>query len=276
MIAYDLRPGFTIGCDPELIVIDPTGKPVCADGLLPGTKDKPYSLVGGAVQVDGFAAEFNIKPANTFVHFWTRCRNVQDSIKQMLPPGYDLLCAPSTEFSHDVFEAAPARAKELGCMPDFNAWTNNVNTPPRPPEDMPTLRTMAGHIHIGWTDDASLEDEEHLNNCNDLVKQLDWYLGAWSITQDPDTTRRRLYGQAGACRYKPYGVEYRVLSNFWLKDMDTCLGMWNRLVKAIDAMATVFLPDAFSSYNDRLIEAIKTSHLDDDFKSMFQYPIGMI
>ena len=33
-----------------------------------------------------------------------------------------------------------------------------------------------------------------------------------------------MYGKAGACRVKPYGVEYRVLSNKWVSD--TRLRKW--------------------------------------------------
>jgi hypothetical protein len=34
---------------------------------------------------------------------------------------------------------------------------------------------------------------------------------------DSDVNRRLLYGKAGTIRIKPYGIEYRTLSNFWLK-----------------------------------------------------------
>jgi hypothetical protein len=49
-----------------------------------------------------------------------------------------------------------------------------------------------------------------------ITKQMDFYLGLPSLLFDHDQERREMYGQAGAFRPKPYGVEYRVLSNRWL------------------------------------------------------------
>jgi hypothetical protein len=68
------------------------------------------------------------------------------------------------------------------------------------------------------------------------VKQLDWYLGGWSLKHDSDPTRRTLYGRAGACRLKSYGVEYRVLSNFWMTTADRRKAVWNRMQLAVKAM----------------------------------------
>jgi hypothetical protein len=53
------------------------------------------------------------------------------------------------------------------------------------------------------------------------------FLGLWSVIRDPDTKRRELYGKAGAFRFKPYGVEYRVLSNFWLHTPDRMEYVWH-------------------------------------------------
>jgi len=49
-----------------------------------------------------------------------------------------------------------------------------------------------------------------------LTKTLDVYLGAVSLLWDQEDRRRELYGAAGAFRPKPYGMEYRVLSNKWI------------------------------------------------------------
>jgi len=265
---------FTVGCDPEVFIVDETGRPVSAEGLIPGTKEEPYRVPFGAIQVDGMAAEFNIDPVNTFDDFRHHIRSVLQTMKDMLPTGYAFLIKPSVVFDEEVWKKTPLKAKELGCMPDFNAWTASINPPPRN-YDMPTLRTAAGHIHIGWTKDADLSDVNHIVNCNDLVKQLDWYLGGWSVPHDQDgAIRRSLYGKAGACRYKDYGVEYRVLSNFWLVDDTVMETVWDRLVSAITQMSSTFIPELSSmKYNKRLIKMIETSIIDDQLMSNYHYPL---
>jgi hypothetical protein len=52
-----------------------------------------------------------------------------------------------------------------------------------------------------------------------MIYLMDLFLGVPSIFMDTDKTaprRRTLYGQAGRFRVKPYGMEYRSLSSFWL------------------------------------------------------------
>lgn len=265
-------PGFMTGADPELFVFDSKGRAVSAAGLIPGTKETPFKVEGGAVQVDGMAAEFNIDPCQTFAEFDSRITLVMQQLKDFLPKGHTLSAVPCIVFDEAVWDAAPPEAKELGCTPDFNAWTGTVNPPPNCP-DNPRLRTASGHLHIGWTEGADLSDLQHILNCQDLVKQLDWYLGAWSLSADPDSTRRQLYGKAGACRYKPYGVEYRVLSNFWLTSTACRLQVWNRLHTAIYDMRKTFLPDKPKNYQKFLVESINTSKLAPALVKNFRFPI---
>lgn len=267
-------PGFTFGCDPELAVMDDKGRFVSADPFIPGTKEEPYKVKDGAVQLDGVAAEFNIDPVDNFEDFHYKINSVMGQMQQMLPKGYQLVAVSAVEFDEDVWDNIPDSSKELGCTPDMNAWTGDVNPPPSDPEN-PRLRTFSGHIHNGWTSGQNLSDVQHITNCRDLVRQLDWFLGAWSISKDSDPRRRRLYGKAGACRYKDYGVEYRVLSNFWLKDKKTRLEMWNRLCTGINSMRTGFYPQLASQYgfNDRLIQSIDTTTMDAKLIQKFSFPI---
>lgn len=267
--------GFTFGADPELFIVDENGKHVSAEGLIPGTKAEPHVVEGGAVQVDGMAAEFNIDPCSDFETFNNNVTGVMKQLKEMLPKGYNFSIIPAVEFSADVFDSAPDCAKELGCSPDYNAWTGELNPPPSL-ENRPRLRCAGGHIHFGWTADADLSDLQHLMNCRDLVKQLDWYLAGWSIGVDPDPTRRMLYGRAGACRIKPYGVEYRVLSNFWLTSKERRLQVWNRMQMALKDMRKQYIPDLYPNYNELLVEGINTSKLNAGLVAAVPYPLRRV
>lgn len=272
MVPLPAKEGFKFGCDPELFVLNEEGIPVSAAGLIPGTKANPFKVEKGAVQVDGMAAEFNIDPVTTFIEFHESITAVMKQLKAFLPKGYTFSQAPAVTFSEEIFDNAPVVAKELGCTPDFNAWTGMLNPPPNFPSN-PRLRTASGHLHIGWVDEASMDDLQHILNCRDLVKQLDWYLGAWSVRMDADPTRRQLYGQAGACRYKSYGVEYRVLSNFWLFSKERRLQVWNRMMTAINDMANLYLPERAGGWNDIVISSINNSNLTSTLKDRARFPI---
>ena len=62
----------------------------------------------------------------------------------------------------------------------------------------------------------------------------DYYLGLPALLLDGDDRRKELYGKAGACRFKEYGIEYRVLSNFWIANDDNRRWAWEQAHKAFD------------------------------------------
>jgi hypothetical protein len=271
--------GFTLGADPELFVVDTNGVLVCAD-MIPGTKDEPYKVEFGAVQRDGFAAEYNIDPCSTFEEWNRNHKAVQGQLQDMLPKGFKLVATPAVRFSPEVFDAAPDMAKELGCQPDWNAWEAALNPPPRLPDD-PRLRCTGGHIHAGWLpkgeEGYDVHDTQHMMNCFDLTKQFDWFLGTWSLKHDKDVERRRLYGKAGSCRIKPYGVEYRVLSSFWVLEKELRLEVWNRACLAITCMSKYFLPEQISpGFSDILRSSINNGHLDSSITSNIKFPISTL
>lgn len=69
-----------------------------------------------------------------------------------------------------------------------------------------------GHIHIGYLNKG---EESNITDIENIVKVMDLLLGVQSVLLDMDKERRILYGKAGCFRFKPYGLEYRTLSNFW-------------------------------------------------------------
>lgn len=203
---------FKIGADPEFFV-KKFGKLQSAHGLIPGTKERPFKVNKGAVQVDGMALEFNIDPAENYEQFEDNMSSVLTSITAMIP-GYEVFVEPVADFGLEYISKQPKEASELGCSPDFNAYTKMAN--PRPDAQTP-FRTASGHVHIGWTKEpVDIDNEGHLEACRALTKALDVYLGIPSMVFDTDDRRRSLYGAAGAFRPKPYGMEYRVLSNKWI------------------------------------------------------------
>lgn len=209
-----------IGADPEVFVFNPNhGKPVSAHGLIEGTKwDPKESPTGmGATQVDGMALEFNIRPEKDIVGFNRNCKAMLRELDELIVgTGYKLMIAPSVVFDDGYIQSQPPEAQTLGCDPDFCGWTGATN--PRPDGSL-NMRTAAGHVHIGWTEDQDVYDTAHFDLCCALARHLDYTLGIYSLLWDSDSRRRLMYGRAGAFRPKPYGIEYRTLSNAWLKDV---------------------------------------------------------
>jgi len=219
-----------IGCDPEVFVRKVGSKRfhVSAHGLNEGTKERPLVVDNGAIQVDGMALEFNINPARTEDEFVYNVQSVLKHLETTLPKGHELSIKPTAHFTKKTFLETPDEAKALGCTPDYNAWTGLENV--KPNADV-SFRTASGHIHIGWTQGVNPFHPQHLRVCRLLVMALDCTLGAASTVYDKDVKRRSMYGAAGAFRPKPYGVEYRVLSNAWLESEERMRYVYDSVVK---------------------------------------------
>ena len=265
----------TIGCDPELFVTQ-GGKFRSAHNLIPGTKKEPFKVKNGAVQVDGMALEFNIDPVDNVDDFVKYNQSVMAQMKDMVPD-YDFAIVPSCKFNGNHFRVQPEEAKELGCEPDYNAYTMLAN--PRP-DNKTTMRTASGHIHIGFCENADIDSQDHMIRCATLVKQLDGYLGLPSLLYDKDKTRRSMYGAAGAFRPKTYGVEYRVLSNAWLLSEERMRFVYNQTVKAVedlvagnrivDKIGEKILTSIVNSGNDRAAKLRLLDYMPDGKKLVAQ------
>lgn len=212
------------GADPELFLTNLEGKPVTAIGRIGGSKSFPRDLGNGfALQEDNVAVEFNIPPASNSKQFKASIQYVLEYLKQELNPQGLLLDISATADFTEAQLMHP-QAQELGCEPDYNAWTGLVNPRPIAP---PTLRSSGGHLHIGY-------DDSDKDTSTTVIKAHDLFCGVASILYDPDNRRREIYGKAGAHRIKTYGVEYRTLSNFWIKSEELTDWVYGQSEKAID------------------------------------------
>jgi hypothetical protein len=211
---------FRIGTDPEVFVQHKgTGRMVGAFNMCKGTKRKPIPLsMYIKVQVDGMALEFNTYPARDGFGFSTMV-DQGISLLHRLVSGkgdYQIVVEPTVEFDDEAWAEAPDSAKILGCEEDYNAWTMGVN---KQPNAEVTFRTGGGHLHVGWGKDFEITDDFR-EVCGGFIREQDVTNGVASVLYDPDVSRRRLYGKAGAFRPKSYGVEYRTLSNYWVKEKE--------------------------------------------------------
>lgn len=262
----------TIGADPELFLRREDGTFTSAYGVLPGTKDTPFPLQLGAVQVDGTAAEFNITPARTKEEFLEHIESVTSEMARLLPREFTLTAQPTVLYKPAYFQTLPDESKMLGCDPDFSAWDDGDIIESHGDPKYP-MRTGGGHIHIGWGEGLDVTDEAHIIDCIKLTKQLDSVLYPQSCLFDTDVQRRTMYGQPGSFRPKPYGVEYRVLSNAWVADPD--LAGWvfdsakeavqllmveeNEIYEDVDVMdmignAEYMQRDALLAYHDAMLD----------------------
>ena len=121
---------------------------------------------------------------------------------------------------------------ELGCQPSYNAYYMK-GEPVYDPRKL-AYRFAGGHMHFGTWNTPGRVTPYLRPNYERIVKTLDNILGVWAVgvarTLD-NPIRRKFYGLAGEYRKPKYagglGVEYRVLSNWWLASPATLQVTWD-------------------------------------------------
>lgn len=228
------RASILVGADPEFFLKKGDAF-ISAHDYPCGTKESPRRTNFGHVQVDGMALELNVRPAFTRNGFIANFRGAVfdlDEIVKGWKGGEAYLVAESVApFSAEYMKTLPQKATQLGCNPDWNAYTGSMNDTPQAEKP---FRTGAGHIHVGWTENA--EGIQHFDKCVQLVKQLDYTIGLRTLLFDTEPRRRMLYGKAGAFRPKDYGCEYRVPSNAWCRNEELAGVMFDGVLRAVDLL----------------------------------------
>lgn len=239
-----------LGCDPELFMIDRNGKLRASCGLIGGTKRNPMPLPlgdGYAVQEDNVAIEFNIPPAEDVQAFVSSIRKTMNFLEEGINKMYGFKLSPLSAASFPEDQLVAPAALEFGCEPDFNAWTGKKN--PKPKAEDKNLRSCGGHVHIGFD-----KNEVRLERA---IKCCDLFMGVPAVLMDEGEKRKELYGKRGAYREKVFGGEYRVLSNFWIKEDRLIQWVWDNVHKAVDAAKSPF---AIDEYDEAILDAIDNNN----------------
>lgn len=232
-----------LGSDPEYPLVDANGKHIMAIGMVGGTKKNPLPLSMGMVQEDNVMAEINTPPADSEDAFVEAVLSTYHALEAHLAPkGLSPIIQSAVHFTKEELMAGGKQAMEFGCTPDFSPYGGSTN---KVPNSRTTLRTAGGHIHVNH--------KTALDKPQKTAIAMDLFLGVPSILMDKAGSERRImYGRAGAYRPKSYGIEYRVLSNFWTANEELIRWVWRNTKRALEFVEG----DNFTRANKNLLRNI--------------------
>jgi hypothetical protein len=183
------------------------------------------STYNGVFHEDGFAAEFS--PAPVQCHEYV-VGNIYTTLKGMLTYLNSKLTkaefteAPYTisdksfiEMTPELLASGTDKQVSLGCDTSENIWGHTPFTSDEP-RKFP-FRMAGGHIHLGKVENAKWFHQR----AERIIKAMDVFCAVPSVALlagIDDPRRREFYGRAGEFRFQKHGLEYRVLSNAWLRN----------------------------------------------------------
>lgn len=189
-----------IGADPEFFFVDKDNEVVPAKCLLSSGLD-------GIVE-DGFQVELHPDPSACRQLFANALNNQLGIAKDLAKRnGLKLSTKVAMRVGDKPWKMLSQDERRFGCSPTSNIHENTK----RVTGVRERWRSCGGHIHLTLPNRLK-------SNPTKVVSVLDIVLGNTMVLLDRDDgniTRRKNYGRAGEYRSKSYGLEYRVLSNFW-------------------------------------------------------------
>ena len=208
---------FTIGTDPEFILVDKCNKFTSAIGIVKGTKEKRIKINNFEFYYDNVLAECVVPPSKNKEEFVKNINNSIELYNKLINP-YKISQISSAYFSTE--DLLHPDSQVAGCAAEYCAYSLSPISSKKINKIFKNtkLRTAGGHIHLGTGLGKNHE------SCIMLVRMLDLFLGFISLFLDNSTSsieRRKIYGLPGRYRQPEHGVEYRTLGNFWLFDNKT-------------------------------------------------------
>lgn len=231
--AKRLHTGCTVGSDPEFF-FKRDGEVVPSTEVIDNEED--------GVTRDGFQGELNPRADSCREIAGRRIASAIVAAEKMaVKRGAHVSFQMSEIIDGKAWKNAPAEIKQFGCNPTTNVHEADFE---RPNGQRVKFRSAGGHIHLGLPTNLKSKYE-------DIVKVMDVVVGNTCVLIDRDPAnarRRKYYGRAGEYRVKPYGLEYRVPSNFWLKHYvlwSMVSGLARNSISIVDEKLTKSLLDEF-------------------------------
>lgn len=249
------------GCDPELFLLK-KGKVIGSEKVLPEeglTTDSVNSngtIIGQrkGIVLDGVQVELNPSPNTCRALLADEISLAFRTLKLHLAKMGDITASFSqiVEIDPKELEGLSDKSKALGCAPSNNIYDLKASIGVNPANYM--KRSAGGHIHLGLSGDLIPHRER-------LIPLMDIFVGNTSVLMDRDPgnkERRKVYGRAGEYRTPAHGIEYRTLSNYWLRAyplMSGVMGM-SKLVVSILQNAVGNHPAYFAEAENKILKMV--------------------
>lgn len=209
-----------LGADPEFFILSKKNENIIeSNKVLP---ENGISLGSGdsKVTIDGVQAELNPYPslcrqgaAKQYVELFRKLAGVLSKKNAFLH------ATSMVHLTKEELDELSEESKRFGCESSLNSYTGTESEIKVDPSKY-GYRSAGGHIHIGMRLKIRFHDyvKKHPKF---LVSLLDLILGNTCVMIDRDDNqieRRKVYGRAGEYRLPVHGLEYRTLSNFWIRN----------------------------------------------------------
>lgn len=225
-----------MGCDPELF-FEQGGEIIGAEKVL----GKEERILGHGLDsstklvLDGVQAEINL-PAMTCRQSLANyiARVIYSTAEKLKGSDIKICYRGVVDVTQKELDTLSDKSKVFGCAPSLNLYEPGV-TPGVDPK-VYLKRSAGGHIHLGFDHWAPVYKAR-----TRLVPILDVLLGNTCVLIDRDPAnaeRRKVYGRAGEYRLPKHGLEYRTLSNFWLRSYELTSLVFGLARTAVNILGT--------------------------------------
>lgn len=260
--------GVSFGADPEFF-FKQGGEIVGAEKIIPkeGVKHPLLPSRTPTTIIDGVQAEFNPASNTCRESFSGNLRQCFVELQANLQgKNVELDFSAGVKITKEELESLVKENQVFGCTPSANVYgESHIQV-----QDASKYyyRSAGGHIHLGTYNSHSMILK---SNPTAVVQMLDILLGNTCVLLDRDPgniERRKNYGRAGEYRLPAHGLEYRTLSNFWLRHyvlMSFVMGV------ARFAVAVAASPEAYNLVLEHVdLKDIERAINDNDFDLAYQ------